>query len=95
MWKANQIFQGILNGTMINVKVLAEPHRVHYEWKLLNYVGKKIIFEDIGNDSNRRGNKYSRGDNAHAILSSISIGKTHESCMSRRKTVVHCSSILL
>ena len=51
MWKANQIFQGILNGTMINVKVLAEPHRVHYEWKLFNYVGKNIIFEDIGNDS--------------------------------------------
>ena len=52
MWNANQIFQGILNGTMFNVQVLAEPYRVRYEWKLLSYVGKKMIFEDIGNDSN-------------------------------------------
>ena len=39
---------------------------------------------------NHRGIKYSRVDNAQAILSSISSGKTHESCMSRRKSVVPC-----
>ena len=41
-----------------------------------------------------RGIKYSRVGNAQAILSYIS-SVTHESCMSRRKTVVHCSGIFL
>mgnify|MGYP001799781801 CR=1 FL=1 len=58
---------------------------------------KTVILPNQHHDErlNHRGIKYSRVDNAQAILSYISSGKTHESCMLRRKTVVHCSGIFL
>ena len=74
---------------MYSTLYLRTPSEERFGWKFqfLTYINAVGI--------NHRGIKYSRGDYAQAILSSISIGKTHESCTSRRKSVVHCSSILL